>query len=57
MGRAAAIGGRPGASLGPVVPSDGRYFDVSQLPARFRRAPLDPAEIEAVDTGGAAMFG
>jgi small subunit ribosomal protein YMR-31 len=32
------------------------YFDRDELPARFRRAPLSMAEIEAVETGGATLF-
>jgi small subunit ribosomal protein YMR-31 len=52
-----AIGAQPGANLGPVEAPRGVFFDRSQLPARFRRAPLDPKEIEAVETGGAALFG
>ena len=32
------------------------FFDRSELPARFRRTPLTIAEIEAIETGGAAAF-
>ncbi|KAI0479444.1 hypothetical protein GGR56DRAFT_378628 [Xylariaceae sp. FL0804] len=51
------IGGVPAARLGPVEPPRGTAWDRNELPERFRRAPLTPAEIEAVETGGAALFG
>lgn len=51
------IGGQTGARLGPVEPPRGVAFDRNELPERFRRRPLSPAEIEAVETGGAALFG
>lgn len=51
------IGGAPGSALGPVAAPKGQFFDRSELPARFRRAPIDLAEIEAVESGGAALFG
>ncbi|KAI1855226.1 hypothetical protein JX265_006633 [Neoarthrinium moseri] len=51
------IGGQPGAKLGPVEAPKGQFFDRSELPARFRRAPIDLSEIEAVESGGAALFG
>ncbi|KAM5345620.1 hypothetical protein ACJ41O_011481 [Fusarium nematophilum] len=51
------VGGNAGSALGPVHPPDGVFFDVSELPARFRRSPLDAAEIEAVESGGAALVG
>ncbi|KAL6854997.1 hypothetical protein ACO1O0_006133 [Amphichorda felina] len=54
---AAGIGGTAGAELGSVAAPQGVYFDTSELPARFHRAPLDIAEIEAVESGGAALFG
>ncbi|KAJ9417198.1 hypothetical protein QL093DRAFT_2103461 [Fusarium oxysporum] len=38
------FGGTPAASLG-------------SLPTRFHRAPLNAAEIEAIESGGAALFG
>ncbi|KAF2273225.1 uncharacterized protein EI97DRAFT_461297 [Westerdykella ornata] len=50
------IGGRPGASLGPVEPQSGVYFDRSELPARFQRLAWTQAEIEAVESGGASLF-
>ncbi|KAL1957279.1 hypothetical protein VTO42DRAFT_6185 [Malbranchea cinnamomea] len=50
------IGGRSGASLGPVEPKKGEYFDRNELPERFRRMPWTQAEIEAVETGGASLF-
>ncbi|KAH8175529.1 ribosomal protein s36, mitochondrial domain-containing protein [Sarocladium implicatum] len=51
------IGGSAGAQLGDIAPPKGTFFDTSELPARFRRAPIDLAEIEAVESGGAAVFG
>ena len=51
------IGAQTGAHLGPVVPPKGVAWDRNELPARFHRTPLSPAEIEAVETGGAALFG
>ncbi|KAJ5625952.1 hypothetical protein N7510_002261 [Penicillium lagena] len=59
LGRAqfsGAIGGQSGASLGPVRPQTGAFFDRTELPARFSRLPWSEAEIEAVETGGASMF-
>ena len=44
-----------GHDLGAVNPPRGVFFDRSELPARFRRRPIDMAEIEAVDSGGAAL--
>ncbi|KAH6888721.1 hypothetical protein B0T10DRAFT_60366 [Thelonectria olida] len=49
------IGGASGSSLGSVHAPDGIAFDVSELPARFRRATLSAAEIEAIESGGAAL--
>ncbi|KAF4507078.1 hypothetical protein G6O67_005753 [Ophiocordyceps sinensis] len=53
----AGIGGSSGSQLGPVEPPKGVYFDISDLPSRFRRTPVELAEIEAIESGGAAMFG
>jgi small subunit ribosomal protein YMR-31 len=50
------IGGQAGSQLGSVQPPKGIFFDRSQLPNRFKRLPIDPAEMEAVDSGGAAVF-
>jgi len=50
------VGGTTGAELGRVEAPKGMYFDRNELPARFRRSPLSVAEIEAIETGGAAMF-
>ncbi|KAF2035542.1 hypothetical protein EK21DRAFT_53840 [Setomelanomma holmii] len=50
------VGGAPGASLGQVEPSKGEYFDRSELPARFQRLSWSPAEIEAIESGGASLF-
>lgn len=52
----AGIGGASGAQLGPVAPPEGVFFDRNELPARFHRQPLTPAEIEAIETGGATLF-
>ncbi|KAK7739095.1 Alpha-ketoglutarate dehydrogenase subunit 4, mitochondrial [Diatrype stigma] len=52
-----SIGTQTGAHLGPVQPPSGIAFDRNELPERFRRLPLTLAEIEAVETGGAALFG
>lgn len=49
------IGGHSGHSLGPVAPSNGEFFDRNELPARFRRTPIDLAEIDAIETGGATL--
>jgi small subunit ribosomal protein YMR-31 len=51
------IGGTSGSNLGPVAAPTGTFFDVSELPSRFRRTPIDLAEIEAVESGGAALLG
>ncbi|KAF2656770.1 hypothetical protein K491DRAFT_596186 [Lophiostoma macrostomum CBS 122681] len=50
------IGGTPGASLGPVEPGKGNFFDRSELPDRFRRLGWTQAEIEAVESGGASAY-
>lgn len=52
----AGIGGASGFEMGPIAPPKGVFFDRNELPARFRRAPLTAAEIELVETGGAAAF-
>ncbi|KAI1480842.1 hypothetical protein K445DRAFT_64507 [Daldinia sp. EC12] len=57
IGAAGGIGAQSAAHLGPVEPPKGVYFDRNELPERFRRTPLTAAEIEAVETGGAALFG
>ncbi|KAK8107568.1 ribosomal protein YMR-31- mitochondrial [Apiospora kogelbergensis] len=57
IGAQSGIGGASGATLGSVEAPKGTFFDRSQLPARFQRAPIDMAEIEAVESGGAALFG
>lgn len=51
-----AVGGKTGASLGPVEPKKGEYFDRSELPARYGRTPFTQAEIDAIESGGASMF-
>lgn len=52
-----SIGTQTGARLGPVEAPKGVFFDRSELPQRFRRRLIDLKEIEAVETGGAALFG
>lgn len=49
------IGGHSGASLGPVEPGKGMYFDRAELPQRFQRLAWTQAEIEAVESGGASL--
>ncbi|KAI1438979.1 hypothetical protein GGR50DRAFT_215864 [Xylaria sp. CBS 124048] len=51
------IGSQSASRLGPVQPPPGYYFDRNELPERFRRVPLSAAEIEAIETGGATLFG
>lgn len=59
LGRSArsdgTIGSLSGRALGSVAPTKGEYFDRSELPARFRRTPIDLAEIDAIETGGATV--
>ncbi|KAI9643383.1 hypothetical protein NHQ30_008002 [Ciborinia camelliae] len=50
-----SIGSISGRALGSVAPSKGEYFDRNELPARFRRTPIDLAEIDAIETGGATV--
>ncbi|KAL7944585.1 hypothetical protein V8C42DRAFT_325253 [Trichoderma barbatum] len=54
-GADAGIGGSSGYQLGSIFPPQGVAFDVSELPARFHRQPLDLSEIEAIESGGAAL--
>ncbi|KAI9048709.1 hypothetical protein LZ554_007540 [Drepanopeziza brunnea f. sp. 'monogermtubi'] len=49
------LGSLSGQSLGPVAPAKGEFFDRSELPARFRRQPIDISEIDAIETGGASL--
>ncbi|RDA92259.1 hypothetical protein CP533_5750 [Ophiocordyceps camponoti-saundersi (nom. inval.)] len=51
----AGIGGSPGSQLGPIEPSKGVCFALSELPSRFHRVPFEMAEIEAIESGGAAL--
>lgn len=51
-----SVGRSAGASLGPVQPQQGEYFDRAELPARFHRLPWTEAEMEAIETGGASLF-
>lgn len=52
-----SIGAVPGSQLGSVAPPKGTFFDVSELPARFHRKRIPVAELEAVESGGASLFG
>ncbi|OJJ47470.1 hypothetical protein ASPZODRAFT_43814, partial [Penicilliopsis zonata CBS 506.65] len=45
------VGGQSGASLGPIRPQSGEFFDRVELPQRFHRLPWTAAEIEAIETG------
>lgn len=54
-GKSGAVGETSGHSLGPVTPAKGEYFDRNELPARFRRTPIDLAEIDAIETAGATL--
>ncbi|KAH6695683.1 hypothetical protein F5X68DRAFT_31387 [Plectosphaerella plurivora] len=51
------VGGASGYDLGSVAAPKGMFFDSSELPARFRRQPIPLAELEAVESGGASLFG
>lgn len=57
LGRAKSggVGETSGHSLGPVAPAKGEFFDRNELPARFRRSPIDLAEIDAIETAGATL--
>ncbi|ROT40482.1 ribosomal protein YMR-31 [Sodiomyces alkalinus F11] len=52
-----SIGAASGSQLGAVAAPKGAFFDVSELPARFHRQPIPVAELEAVESGGASLFG
>ncbi|KAI0451907.1 hypothetical protein F5B21DRAFT_485537 [Xylaria acuta] len=52
-----SLGAQAASRLGPVEAPNGQYFDRNELPERFRRSPLTLAEIEAIETGGAALVG
>ncbi|KAI0202701.1 hypothetical protein F4808DRAFT_70101 [Astrocystis sublimbata] len=51
-----SLGASPASKLGPVEAAKGQYFDRNDLPQRFRRTPLTAAEIEAIESGGAAYI-
>jgi small subunit ribosomal protein YMR-31 len=51
------IGSMSGAQLGSVAAPTGSFFDRSELGPKFARLPLDLAEIEAIESGGAALLG
>jgi len=51
-----AIGGTPANKLGSIKPKEGEFFDISELPSRFRRRGWTEEEIEAVTSGGASMW-
>ena len=50
------LGGKSGHSLGSIQPTQGQYFDRSELPMRFQRTNWSPEEIEAIESGGASMW-
>lgn len=50
------IGGKSGHELGSIKPKDGEYFDISELPARFRRRTWSEQEMDATISGGASMW-
>lgn len=52
-----AIGGHSGHELGSVEAPKGVLFDRSELPKRFKGLGWTEREIEAVETGGASLFG
>jgi len=52
----ANIGRASGASLGPIEPQSGEYFDRSQLEPKFAKLPWTAAEIEAIESGGATTI-
>lgn len=45
----------PGARLGPVTPPPGVFFDRSELPQAYHYTRIDPAEIDAIESGGASL--
>lgn len=49
------IGSTSGFSLGPVIATNGEYFDRSELPSRFHKSRIDLVEIDAIETGGATL--
>ena len=53
--KTSSFGSASGHSLGSIAPAKGEFFDRSELPARFRRTPIDLAEIDAIETGGATL--
>lgn len=57
IGSDVGIGGSSGYKLGSILAPKGVAFDLSELPARFRRQPIDLSEIEAIESGGAAILG
>lgn len=50
------IGSHSGASLGPVEPGKGVFFDRDDMGARFKRLTWTAQEIEAVESGGASLY-
>ena len=51
------VGATPGRELGSVEAGKGQFFDRGDLPTRFRRMRVDEAEMEAIETGGASLWG
>ena len=52
-----AVGGHSGQQLGSVQPAEGEVWDRDELPLRFRRKIYSKAEIDAVDSAGASLWG
>ncbi|KAF2210157.1 hypothetical protein CERZMDRAFT_113573 [Cercospora zeae-maydis SCOH1-5] len=52
-----AIGGKSAKELGPIKLAQGEFADRNDLPKRFHRTPWTQAEIDAIESGGASMFG
>lgn len=50
------IGSKTGSELGAVAPPKGIAFDRVELPKRFARMPISMAEMEAIESGGAAVL-
>ena len=51
-----AIGGHSAKELGSIKPKEGEFFDRSELPARFRKLEWTQREMDAIESGGAALW-
>ncbi|KAL5606927.1 hypothetical protein BROUX41_003303 [Berkeleyomyces rouxiae] len=45
----------PGSRLGPVAAPAGIFFDRSELPPAYHYTRIDPAEVDAIESGGASL--